>query len=132
VARLEAHGWRIVDGSETAGDPEAFRRYVQGSGAELSVAKGVFVRTEGGWFSDRTTRYLASGKPAVVQDTGFTRSIPAGEGLFTFRSLDDVVEAVSRIGADYERHSHAARALAERHFDSDVVLTRFLDAAGVG
>ena len=132
VARLEAHGWRIVDASETAGDPEAFRRYVQGSGAELSVAKGVFVRTEGGWFSDRTTRYLASGKPAVVQDTGFTRSIPAGEGLFAFRSLDDVVAAVNRIGADYETHSHAARALAERHFDSDVVLARFLDAAGVG
>jgi glycosyltransferase involved in cell wall biosynthesis len=132
VARLEAHGWSVVDGSEVAPDPDAFRRYVQGSGAELSVAKGAFVRTASGWFSDRTTRYLASGKPAVVQDTGFTRAIPAGKGLFAFRTLEDAVAAVEQIQADYEGHSRAARALAEQHFDSDVVLSRFLEVAGVG
>lgn len=132
VACLLAHGWAVVDGFEVAPDPESFRRYVQASGAEVSVAKGAFVRTASGWFSDRTTRYLASGKPAVVQDTGFTRSIPAGEGLFAFRTLEDAVTAVKAIEADYDHHGRAARALAEEHFDSDVVLSRFLDAAGIG
>ena len=86
VSALEQHGWTVVEGATVAHDPASFREYVRGSDGELSVEKGVFSTTASGWFSDRTTRYLASGKPAVVQDTGFTRSIPAGEGLFAFRT----------------------------------------------
>jgi hypothetical protein len=132
VSVLEQHGWTVVDGSAVASDAASFRAYVQASDGELSVQKGVFSATASGWFSDRTTRYLASGKPAVVQDTAFTRSIPAGEGLFAFRTADDAVAAVERIAADYGRHSRAARELAEQHFDSDLVLSRFLEAAGIG
>jgi hypothetical protein len=132
VSVLEQHGWTVVDGSAVASDAASFREYVQASDGELSVQKGAFSTTASGWFSDRTTRYLASGKPAVVQDTGFTRSIPAGEGLFAFRTADDAVAAVERIAADYGRHSRAARELAEQHFDSDLVLSRFLEAAGIG
>src|ERR1051326_2158169 len=68
---LHQYGWHLVDPRAVAGAPHAFRRYVQGSGAEFSVAQSVYVETRSGWFSDRTTRYLASGKPALVQDTGF-------------------------------------------------------------
>ena len=132
VSSLEQHGWTVVEGATVAHDPDSFREYVRGSDGELSVEKGVFSTTASGWFSDRTTRYLASGKPAVVQDTGFTRSIPAGEGLFAFRTVEDAVAAIERIVADYGRHSRAARELAEQHFDSDVVLSRFLEAAGIG
>src|SRR5262249_13579120 len=78
---LESHGWRLVDPRVTAGDPEAFRRYIQASAAEFSVAQGIFVDTNSGWFSDRTVRYLASGKPALVQETGFSRNLPVGVGL---------------------------------------------------
>src|SRR5207249_4043766 len=81
-------GWQLVDPCVAAGDPHAFRGYVQGSWAEFSVAQGVYVETESGWFSDRTVRYLASGKPALVQDTGFSRLYPVGEGLLAFCTLD--------------------------------------------
>lgn len=128
---LEAHGWRIVDGRESCATPHRFREYVQRSGAEFSPAKGAYVETRSGWFSDRTTRYLASGRPALVQDTGIGDTLPVGEGLLTFRSLEDAVSGAERIAADYERHSEAARNLAEEVFASDVVVARFLEEVGI-
>jgi hypothetical protein len=129
LAALREHGWRLVDPCEVAGDPALFRHYVQSSGAEFSVAQGIYVDTGSGWFSDRTTRYLASGKPALVQETGFNRKIPTGEGLMTFRTLDEAAAGAEAIMADYDRHARAARAIAEEHFDSNKVLTRMLEDA---
>jgi hypothetical protein len=127
LSLLERNAWRVVDPLSVAGDPGAFRTYVQGSGAEFSVAKGAYAETRSGWFSDRTTRYLASGKPALVQDTGFGTNIPVGDGLLAFRDLDEAVAGVQRIVAEYEHHRAAARTLAEEFFDSEKVLMRFLD-----
>lgn len=129
---LLERGWRLADPRAAAGTPAAFRRYVQGSAAEFSVAQGVYVDTCSGWFSDRTVRYLASGRPALVQDTGFARSLPVGTGLVPFSSLDEAVAGAARIRADPEAHAAAARELAERHFAADVVLPRFCDEIGVG
>jgi hypothetical protein len=125
------HGWHVVDPREVAANPVAFRRYLQGSGAEFSVAKGIYVETNSGWFSDRTVRYLASGKPALVQDTDFGRNIPAGEGLVAFRTLEEAAAGAERILTDYPRHCRAARALAEDYFDSDKVLGRLLEEVGL-
>jgi hypothetical protein len=132
LAALQNSGWRIVDPRQAASDPLAFRRYVQGSGAEFSAAQGIYVDTSSGWLSDRTIRYLASGKPALVQDTGFGRNYPVGEGLVPFRTLDDAAEGARRIARDYERHSRAARALAEAYFDSDIVLREIFDQMDLG
>ena len=131
LALLRRHGWRLVDPRAAAPDPDAFRRYVQTSGAEFSVAQGVYVETESGWFSDRTVRYLASGKPALVQDTGFGRNYPVGEGLLAFRTPEQAVAGAERISRDYEEHCHAARALAEEYFNSEEVLRRFIEEVGV-
>jgi hypothetical protein len=128
---LHQHGWRIADPKEVTPDPWAFRRYVQESGAEFSVAQGIYVETGSGWFSDRTVRYLASGKPALVQDTGFSRNLPTGEGLLAFRTMEAAVRGVREIVSDPERHRWAARAIAEVYFDSDRVLSRLADDAGV-
>jgi hypothetical protein len=128
-AALEASGWHLVDPRSVAGDPLAFRSYVQGSAAEFSAAHPVYVDTASGWVSDRTVRYLASGRPALVQDTGVAKRIPVGEGLLTFRTLAEAVAGAAAIARDYKAHSRAARSLAEVHFDSDLVLGRFLDAA---
>jgi hypothetical protein len=128
---LRAHAWRVVAPNAVASDPSAFRRYVQGSSAEFSVAQGAYVATRCGWVSDRTVRYLASGKPALVQDTGFSASYPTGEGLVPFTTFAEAVDGAAAIAASYHRHCAAARRLAERHFDSDVVLGRFLREAGV-
>jgi hypothetical protein len=126
---LVANGWHLTDPREEVPGPLEFRRYVQRSGAEFSVAQGIYVDTGSGWFSDRTVRYLASGKPALVQDTGFGRNHPVGEGLLAFRTLDEAVAGARRIIEDYAQHATAARQLAEEQFDSDVVLPRFLEEA---
>jgi hypothetical protein len=135
AADLEAlggHGWEIVDPRLAAGDPDAFRTYVQGSGAEFSVAQGVYVETSCGWFSDRTTRYLASGKPALVQDTGFSRVLPVGEGLVPFRTVEEAVAGAADVATRYPEHSAAARRIGEKHFGSGPVLARFCEQAGIG
>ena len=129
---LEEHGWHLVRPAEAVRGPQQFRRYVQGSGAEFSVAQGIYVDTNSGWFSDRSVRYLASGRPALLQDTGFSANYPVGEGLVAFRTLDDAAAGAERIAADYPAHRAAARALAEERFDSDRVLPRFLEEAGLG
>jgi hypothetical protein len=128
---LQAAGWQVVDARSVAASPEAFRDYVTSSGAEFSTAQGVYVETKSGWFSDRTTRYLASGKPALVQDTGFSQELPVGEGLLCFRTLDEAAAAAASIAGDYERHARTAREIAEALFDSDVVLADFVERAGV-
>jgi hypothetical protein len=128
---LKAQGWRITDPLEAASTPDRFRQYVQQSGAEFSVAQGIYVQTNSGWFSDRTTRYLASGRPVLVQDTGLARHYPVGQGLLTFRTLDEAVRGAEAIAADYEVHCRAARDIAERYFDSDKVLSRMLEEIGI-
>jgi hypothetical protein len=131
LVALRDNGWRIVDPREAAPDPASFRRFIRGSAAEFSVAQGIYVETSSGWFSDRTACYLASGRPALVQDTGLGRSYPLGEGLLAFSDLDGAARGVGLIVADYEEHCRAARALAERHLDSDLVLGRLLDDLGI-
>jgi hypothetical protein len=129
---LREHGWRVVSARRHAGTPAAFRHYVQSSSAEFSVAHGVYAETASGWFSDRTGAYLASGRPALVQDTGLGATLPIGEGLLTFDSTGQAAEGALRILADPRGHAQAARRLAEQHLDSDVVFARLLAALGLG
>ena len=108
------------------------RAYVQGSGAEFSAAQGMYVDTACGWFSDRSVRYLASGKPVLVQDTGFSDTLPVGEGLLAFRTIEEAVTGAEAIADRYPDHSAAAREIAEEYFDSNWVLRRFCEQAGIG
>lgn len=128
---LRTHGWHLVEPLEVAGSCDSFQKYLVNSAAEFSVAQGVYVETASGWFSDRTTRYLACGRPALVQETGFGRIVPVGKGLLSFDSLQDAVTGAESIASDYELHAAAAREVATAHFDSDIVLGRFLEQCGV-
>jgi hypothetical protein len=128
---LEANRWHLIRPAEAVRGPLEFRRFVQASGAEFSVAQGIYVDTHSGWFSDRSVRYLASGRPALLQDTGFSRNYPVGEGLVAFGTLEEAAAGARRIAAGYEAHRAAARALAEERFDAAKVLPRFLAQAGV-
>jgi hypothetical protein len=123
---ISAHGWRLADPRMVTASPWTYRDYIARSRGEFSVAVNLEVKTQSGWFSDRTAAYLASGKPAVVQDTGFSRVLPCGEGLFAFQTMEDVVEAVEAIARDYQAQCQAARRIAEEYFDSDKVLRALL------
>lgn len=127
---LLAAGWRLVSPADAVPTPGDFRRYIQESDAEFSVAQGVYVSGRSGWFSDRSTRYLACGRPVLVQDTDL-REIPTGEGVVTFDSLESAVEGARCIAADYPRQCRAARDLAERFFAADLVLGQLLAAVGL-
>jgi hypothetical protein len=129
---LRSHGWRVVDPHEVAVGPALFRDYVAGSGGEFSVAQGIYAEASSGWFSDRSAAYLASGRPALVQDTGIGEQLSAGEGLLTFSTFEQAVQGVERIAADPAGHGAAARELAVRRLDSDLVLGDLLARTGVG
>lgn len=126
---LEHHGWRVRHGREVARTPEMYQAYIQRSRGEWSAAKPSCMRFQNAWVSDRTLCYLASGKPAVVQDTGPSTFLPNGEGLFRFTTMEDAAIALEAVNADYERHCRAARELAETYFDARKVLGRLLEAA---
>jgi hypothetical protein len=121
-ALLDANGWTTIDPIVAAGDPWRYRQFVQQSGAELMVAKGMYVSTQSGWFSDRSICYLASGRPVLAQDTGIRDLLPIGKGLLTFTAPAEAAEGVRAIERDYRTHSLAARAIAQECFDSSTVL----------
>jgi hypothetical protein len=127
---LRANGWELLDPYQVAGDPQRYADFVRGSKAELSIAKRGYVASRSGWFSDRSACYLASGRPVVAQETGFGEVLPTGEGLLAFGTAAEGAEAIAHVEADLERHSLAARALAEEHLDARKVLTRLLDEVG--
>lgn len=126
---LGAHGWRWRDAFAVSRTPWLYRDYIRSSRGEFSVAKHTYVETRSGWFSDRTECYLASGRPAVVQDTGFGAHLPVGEGLFAYRTVEEAAGALETIAADYARHARAARDLAIAHFSVDAVLRPLLERA---
>jgi hypothetical protein len=127
---LAAGGWKLVDPTAVAGDPAAYRRYIQQSRAEFMVPKSMYTETRSGWFSDRSICYLASAKPVIARDTGLDGLYPLGEGLLVFATPAEAVDAVDAIYRDPGVHAAAARALAEAYFDSDKVLERLLDIVG--
>lgn len=129
---LREHGWRIVSPLEVAASPEDFRAYLQRSGAEFSVAQGVYVESASGWFSDRSAHYLAAGRPALVQDTGIGNRLPRGEGLLTFSDPEGAAQGARQIAAAPALHAQAARQIAVEHLDSDRVLGGLLERIGAG
>jgi hypothetical protein len=130
--RWRSLGWSVVDSQSVSTTPDEYRSYIQRSRGEFSIAKHVYVATGSGWFSCRTICYLAAGRPAVVQDTGFSDFIPTGQGLFAFSDLDGAARGLNAVESDYRYHADAARDLARTHFDSAKVLGDLLDRVGLG
>lgn len=126
---LQAAGWRLRHPLEPTANPWTYRRYVRSSRGELTVAKHGYVAARTGWFSERSANYLASGRPVITQETGFSDVLPTGEGLFAFSTLDEAVAAVEEVARELDRHSRAAREIAVEHFDARKVLTRLLEQA---
>jgi hypothetical protein len=120
-----------VDPRGAVATPDDYCDYIEASAAECSAAQGMYVKTGCGWFSDRTARYLASGKPALVQDTGFAMPEGGDEGLLLFDTVEAAARGAEEIARNYRAHSEAARSIAERYFDSDTELARVMEQAGL-
>jgi len=128
---LAEHGWKVADAEASSLTLADYRAYISGSRGELSIAKNGYVATRTGWFSDRSGAYLSSGRPVVLQDTGFSRHLPTGEGLFAFDDIAGAIDAVERCAGDLPRQSAAARGIAQEHLRYDLVLADLLRKAGV-
>jgi hypothetical protein len=124
---LRAAGWSVVDPLRRTRNPWAFQRYLCSSRAEWTVAKQAYVQTNSGWFSERSANYLAAGRPVVTQETGFSRFVPTGEGLFSFSNMDEAKAGIEAIETAYQRHAVAAREIAAAYFDARSVLSQLLD-----
>lgn len=127
--RLEEEGWRLVDPQVVTRTPWTYQEYIRSSVGEFAVAKHGYVVSRSGWFSERTACYLASGRPAVVQDTGFSAFVPTGEGLLAFATPEEACDAIEQVRADPLRHGKAAREIAEECFRAERVLSDLLDRA---
>jgi len=130
-AKFSRNGWRLHCPLQLSVDYWLYRDYIRRSKGEFTVAKDQYIRLRTGWFSDRSACYLAAGRPVIIQETGFTRNYGGKAGLLSFQSLDEIVEAVKTINADYRKHSRAARALAREFFEAKKVLKSILDRAGI-
>lgn len=126
---LASEGWHVVDPRIPTATPWAYREYVRRSKAEFAVAKDAYVATNSGWFSERSACYLASGRPVVVQDTGFSDWLAVGDGVLSFRSPEEAAAAVADVNARYDHHCAWARRVAEEVFDSARVLGSLLERA---
>ncbi len=126
VRLLRAHGWRVLK-SPLAMELPAYSTYIAGSRGEIGITKGAYVKGRSGWFSDRTASYLASGRPALAQSTGFERCLPTGLGILCFDNIEQAASAVESINTNYRSHSRAAREFADQYLDYRKVLPALLD-----
>jgi hypothetical protein len=128
---LRSKGFLLTSPLKLSLDPWGYQDFFRRSRAEWTVAKDQNVRLQSGWFSERDACYLACGKPVIAQSTGFENVLPTGEGLFAFRTMDDILVAVDKVESDYERACRAARAVAEEHLEAAAVCRRFLGTTGL-
>lgn len=126
ASTFTGHGWKITDAEEVSSSTEVFQQYIAQSAGELTVAKEIYAGLPSGWFSDRSSAYLASGRPVVTQESGFSQWLPTGHGLFSFATPDQAADAINAIANDYASHSLAARQIAENYFDAAKVLPTLL------
>ena len=130
-ALLLSNSWQQVGSIEISRDLSRYQHYIQGSRGEFTVARDQYVRPNTGWFSDRTACYLAAGRPVITQETGFSKFLPTGTGLFGFRTMDDVLAAVDAIEADYDRHARGALEVARECFAAEKVVGSLMERAGL-
>jgi hypothetical protein len=130
-ALLTQHGFQVRESLGISSSVEDYRAYITGARAEFTVARDQYVRPHTGWFSDRSASYLAAGRPVITQETGFSKTLPTGRGLFGFRTLADILAAVDAIESDYGAQRQAAREIAREYFAAEKVLASLLERAGL-
>jgi hypothetical protein len=126
---LRRHGWQVVEAASVSASPAAYSAFIAASAGEFGVAQHAYVAPRSGWFSERSCCFLASGRPAIVQETGFSDWLPTGEGLLPFSTPDEATDALARVISDWSRHAAAARTLVAEQFDAATVCAELLERA---
>jgi hypothetical protein len=129
LSQLRDSGWVVCDPTEPSRDPWSYQDYIRESKGEFTVAKHGYVISHSGWFSERSAAYLASGRPVITEETGFSEWLPTGTGIFSFRDSEEAVAAIEEVDGRYEFHCRTARDIATEFFDSKRVLTRLIEAS---
>jgi hypothetical protein len=130
VRKIKNAGWGILDGQELTLTPAGYQKVIADSAGEWSVAKNVYVATLSGWFSCRTACYLASGRPAVVEDTGWSKFVPPNAGLIAFSTMDEAVAGLNAVAAEPAGRSQAAYEIAREYLAPDRVLPAMIESIG--
>ena len=125
IRLLKDNGWLLSDATQI-NDLSSYQNYIARSRAEIGIAQNAYVKGHSGWFSDRASHYLASGKPVLAQSTGFERYLPTGRGLLSFSTLEEAIAGIEAINCEYEGHCLAAREFAEEYLDYRKVLPTML------
>ena len=128
---LSKHGWSNVDSLHLSQNLDRYRNYIQRSRGEFTVAKDQYTRLHSGWFSDRSACYLAAGRPVITQETGFSKFLPTGKGLFAFQTIEDILAALDAIESDYKGNCRAAREIAFEYFAAEKVMGSLMQRAGL-
>ena len=128
---FEKNDWRLILPHDLSVNWNDCRDYIRNSKGEFTCAKDQYIRLNTGWFSDRTACYLAAGRPVITQETGFTSHYGGKEGLLSFSTMQEIIDGVASIRADYRRHSRAALEIAREIFEAEKVLQSLLDRADV-
>jgi hypothetical protein len=128
---LRQNGWRVAEPVTVSRDLNRYRDYVRGARGEFTVARDQYVRPRTGWFSDRSACYLAAGRPVITQETGFSKFVPTGKGLFGFTTMDDVLAAIDAVQGDWVGHCRAAREIAAEYFAAEKVVGSLMERAGL-
>ena len=126
--QLKTAGWHLVDPAGVSRTAATYQDFIGASAGEWSIAKNVYVATRSGWFSSRTACYLTAGRPAVVQDTGWSRYLPTGSGLFAFSNIDEAAERLTVVLDNPSQHRSAAYDIAREYLAHDRVLLALLEA----
>ncbi len=129
-AEMSDRGWRIIS-ARALSNPIVYRNYISTSLGEFTVTKDQYVRPRTGWFSDRSVCYLAAGRPVITQETGFSKFLPTGKGLFAFNTMEDILAALDEIESDYEGNCRAAREIASEYFAAEKVIGSLMERAGL-
>lgn len=124
--QIKGDGWKLIDARAATLTPESYQRFIAESRGEWSIAKNVFVHTRSGWFSCRTACYLAAGRPAVVQETGWSKYVPSGLGVIAFSTMDEAIAGLEEVDANYDRHARAAVEIAREYLSPQKVLVKML------
>ena len=126
---LTSAGWEVVDSLKVTETINRYKHYIQNSSAEFSICKQAYASTNSGWFSERSANYLASGKPVIAQDSGYSQWLNSGVGVIKFSSPDEAIHALHEIHNNYDTHAKAAQEIAHNYFNHEFVLESLIERA---